>query len=301
MKRKFSLIHGLGILCLSACFAVAQEGDRPKGPPQGQGGPPGGGDAASRIAEFMKRADSDGDGKISKEEFIAMSRKETDDRFGRADGNGDGFIDQTEFASITQRMREGGGGMRRPGEGGPGGAPGGGEGGFRRPPGGEGGRPDGAPRPEGGARPEGGPPPGGPGGEGGFRRPEGGPPGQGGAPGQGGPGGGRMGGMFGDPKENFKRMDADGNGSVSEEEYIGAMNKLREMMQQRGGMRPGGEGGPGGAPGGQGGFRRPGGEGGAPGGGGEGGFRRPPVEGGDAPKPDAPAPKPEGDKPKDAA
>ena len=45
--------------------------------------------------------------------------------------------------------------------------------------------------------------------------------------------------MFGDPKESFKRMDADGNGSVSEEEYVAAMTKLREMMGNRGGQ-PGG-------------------------------------------------------------
>ena len=90
--------------------------------------------------------------------------------------------------------------------------------------------------------------------------------------------------MFGDPKESFKRMDADSNGSVSEEEYVSAMNRLREMM---------GRGGPGGQPGqgGPGGFRRPGGEGGPPSGGGEGGFRRPPVE---ETKPEA---KPEGEKP----
>jgi hypothetical protein len=101
--------------------------------------------------------------------------------------------------------------------------------------------------------------------------------------------------MFGDPKESFKRMDADGNGSVSEEEYVSAMNRLREMMGR------GGPGGPGGQPGqgGPGGFRRPGGEGGQPPGGGEGGFRRPPVE---EPKTEG---KPEGekpasDKPKDA-
>jgi hypothetical protein len=84
--------------------------------------------------------------------------------------------------------------------------------------------------------------------------------------------------MFGDPKEAFKRMDADGNGSVSEEEYIKATEKLREMMRNRGGQ-PGQPG----QPGQSGGFRRP--EGGPPGGapGGEGGFRRPPVEG-DKPK-----------------
>ena len=101
--------------------------------------------------------------------------------------------------------------------------------------------------------------------------------------------GGRGMGMFGDPKESFKRMDADGNGSVSEDEYIKATERLREMMRNRGGQP--------GQPG-QGGMRRPDGDrgpGGPPGGGGEGGFRRPPVEG------DKPAPKPEGDKSKDAA
>jgi hypothetical protein len=91
--------------------------------------------------------------------------------------------------------------------------------------------------------------------------------------------------MFGDPKESFKRMDADANGSVSEEEYVSAMNRFREMMGR------GGPGGPGGSQGSPGGFRRPGGEGGPPPGGGEGGFRRPPIE---ETKPEA---KPEGDKP----
>jgi hypothetical protein len=279
MKRHASFIIGLGFICLGVCFASAQEGGQPKGPPPG-------GDGAARLAEFMKRADTDGDGKISKDEFAGMSRKETDERFSRADGNGDGFIDQAEFGQITQRMRDASSGMRRPGgEGGP--RPGGeGEGGFRRPPG----APEGGSPPAGreGSRPSGGP-------EGG--RPPGGP--EGGRPGFGGPGGpegGRPGmagrGMFGDPKESFKRMDTDANGSLSEEEFVTAMNKLREAMGRGG---PGGQGTPGG-PGGEGGFRRPGGEGGRPPGGGEGGFRRPPVEEG---KPEGA--KPEGDKPKDAA
>lgn len=263
MKKHASFIVGLGFICLSACLATAQEGGQPKGPPPG-------GDGAARLAEFVKRADTDADGKISKDEFAALSRKETDERFGRADSNSDGFIDQAEFGQFAQRGRDGGAGMRRPGgDGGP--RPGGeGDGGFRRPPG----------SPEGGP-PNGGPPPGGP--EGG--RPGASGPGGPGAGSPGGPPGGGRGGMFGDPKESFKRMDADSNGSVSEEEYVSAMNRLREMMGRGG---PGGQGGSQGAPGG---FRRPGGEGGPPSGGGEGGFRRPPVE---ETKPEA---KPEGEKP----
>ena len=268
MKKHASFIFGLGFICLCVCFANAQEGDQPKGPLQG-------GDGAGRLAEFVKRADSDGDGKISKEEFAGMSRKETDERFTRADANADGFIDQAEFGQIAQRMRDtgGGGGMRRPE----------GEGGFRRPPGSpERGNPPPA-SPE-GARPQGAP-------EGG--RPPGGP--EGGRPGFDSPGGkegGRLGfagrGMFGDPKESFKRMDTDANGSVSEEEYVTAIQKLREMMGRGG---PSGQG----APGGDGGFRRPGGEGGRPPGGGESGFRRPPVEDGKSE-----GEKPASDKTKDA-
>lgn len=267
MKLKKTFIYGIGILCLT-CFASAQDGER-KGPPEGgrpggpPGGPQGGGDPAARLAEFIKRADTDGDGKISKAEFEGMGKKESEERFNRMDANSDGFVDQDEIGKISQMIRQGQGqgqgqGMRRP-EGGP---PG--EGGFRRPPGAEGERPKGAP--EGAGRPDG-------------ERPRGAP--EGGARPGGPDGGQRGGGMFGDPKETFKRMDADGNGSISEDEYIKATEKMREMMRSRGGQ-------PGGAPG-QGGARRP--EGGAPGG--EGGFRRPPTEGD--------APKPEGDKPKDAA
>lgn len=287
MKLKKSLLHGIGFLCL-ACLASAQDTppapppDKPAPPPERpQGGPPPG-DPGSRVAEFLKRVDSDGDGKISKDEFGNMGKREAEDRFSRMDGNKDGFVDQAEMTATAQNMRRGpdGQGMRRPG--GEGGPPGGGQG-FRRPPGGD--APQGQPQ-----RPQG-PPQGEP------QRP-GGPP-QGGSP-DGRPGGsmrpggegGRGMGMLGDPKENFKRMDADGNGSVSEDEYLKATERLREMMRSRGGF-PGGRGqGPGQGPGGSGGFRRPGTEGGPPGGG-DGGFRRPPVEG-DQPKPD-------GEKPKDGA
>ena len=269
MKLKKTLLYGFSILSLT-CLSSAQdapkgpppEGGPPGGPPPGgpQGGPPGGGDPSERIAAFIRNADTDNDGKISKDEFINMSKKGSEDRFGHMDANSDGFVDKEEVAKMAQaggrggpgQGGQGGQGMRRP-EGG--GSPGGEGGGFRRPPGGEGGSPGGSPggQPQGqGMRP---------GGEGGRGR-----------------------GMFGDPKENFKRMDADGNGSVSEEEYLKAMEKMREMFR-------GGQGGPG--------MNRPG-EGGGPPGEGQGGFRRPPVEG-DAPKGPAPAPAPAPDKPKDPA
>ena len=94
---------------------------------------------------------------------------------------------------------------------------------------------------------------------------------------------GAVGGLMGDPEESFKRMDQNGDGSISKEEFIQATSRLREMMRNRGGQ---------GGPGGEGGFRRPpgGGQGGP---GGEGGFRRPPTEEGAG----RPRPEVEGDKP----
>ncbi len=216
---------------LFAGSALAQEGNSPPpGAPQGRGNP----------AEMLKRADADGDGKVSKEEFLNARRADLEEAFGRLDTNSDGYIDEAEMTALAERVRGGPGrgpeGMRRPE----------GEGGFRRP---DGGRPEGEPgfrrppeggegRPEGMQRPEG---------EGGFRRPEGGPA-----------AGGERAGFMGD--QAFSRMDQNGDGVLSKEEFDQGMARLREAM--RGGLGRG-EGPPGG-------FRRPGGPEG------EGGFRRPP-------------------------
>lgn len=268
----------LSFLALGSCIAVAQDGA-----PKGEGG--------GRLAEFLKKADSDSDGKISKAEFDDFSKRDMGDRFSKMDQNTDGFVDPTEMSQIAEKMREGmkgraggeGGGFRRPG------GEGGSEGGFRRPPGDAPAGDKPMPKPEGDKprpRPEG-------------DRPEGDRP-------QGGPGGFNLDEVYGRMDKNtdgsvdkeeyaeyskqeiesrFTRMDENTDGKVSKEEMKTAMERMRNMMR-------GGQGGPGGPPGGQGdGMRRPGGEGGGfrrPGGegGGEGGgFRRPPAEG-DAPKKD---------------
>lgn len=285
MKPLKSIYCLLGLLSLSATLAIAQEGERKGPPPGGEGG------SGNRLGEFLKRADTSGDGKISKEEFGALSRGGGDERFAKMDANSDGYVDQTEIATIAEKMREGmrnrpageaaEGGFRRPGGEG-------GEGGSRRPPGE---RPEGAPRPE-GDRPAGGP-------EGG-RRPEGGP---------GGPGGAIMiDEVFGRMDKNsdgtvdkaeyvefsqqeiesrFSRVDQNTDGKLTKEEMKEGMERMRNMMRGPGG--PGGQRGPGGEGG-----RGPGGEGGPRRGpeGGEGGFRRPPSQEGEKS-----TPRPEFEKP----
>ena len=58
---------------------------------------------------MLKRLDSDGDGKISKEEAPERMRE----RFDQIDTNGDGFIDEAEQKALIENMRrrfaEGGG------------------------------------------------------------------------------------------------------------------------------------------------------------------------------------------------
>lgn len=266
MKLRSTLV----LSALLAGSAFSQDGERPR-PPGGPGGPPPDG---RNPGEMLKRADADGDGKVSKDEFLKARANEMDEAFGRLDANADGFIDQPEVDQIAERMRAAGrggpDGMRRPeGEGmrRPEG-----EGGFRRPPEG----PDGRPGGEGMRRPEG---------EGGFRRPEGGDR----------PAGGRPEGAAAFMDQAFGRMDQDGNGQLSRDEFNQGMTRMREMMG-RGGMARGE------------GPRGPGPDGRGPGA--EGGFRRPPQQDGDGPgkpRPDlesekpAPAPdKPAPEKKEDA-
>ncbi|TDU69388.1 EF hand domain-containing protein [Prosthecobacter fusiformis] len=269
MKSPKTTICLLGLLSISTTFSMAQEGERKGPPPGGEGG-------GNRLGEFLKRADANADGKISKEEFGTISRGGGDDRFAKMDANSDGFVDEAEMKAIGDKMREG---MRgRPG------GEGKGEGGFRRPPEGAP-KPDGdRPGPDGGRRPEGGPP-----------RGPGGPDGPGGAA--------MMDEVFGRMDKNsdgtvdkeeyvefskqevenrFARADADADGKLTKEEMKAGMERMRNAMRG-----PGGPGGPG-----RDGGRGPGGPDGGPrrGGpeGGEGGFRRPPSQDGDkgSPRPE---------------
>ena len=146
-------------------------------------------------AEMVKRADADGDGKVSRDEFIKARTAGLEQAFARMDTDGDGKLDEKEVeAGAAQARAMGPAGF----------------GGFRRPD---------ADRPQrpGGDRPQ------------------------------------RPGAMA---EQGFDRMDADGDGKLSKEEFAAGMKRLRELMQQGGAglggpRRPGGDRGP------EQGFRRP--------------------------------------------
>lgn len=163
--------------CVPAAVAVAQ-------PPMD-----------SSPAEMVKRADADGDGKVSRDEFIKARTTALEQAFARMDTDGDGKLDEKEVEAGAAQARAIGPAGRA---------------GFRRPD---------ADRPQrpGGDRPQ------------------------------------RPGAMA---EQGFDRMDADGDGKLSKEEFATGMKRLRELMQQGGAglggpRRPGGDRGP------EQGFRRP--------------------------------------------
>ncbi len=172
---RLSLVVVLG--CVPAAVAVAQ-------PPM-----------EASPAEMVKRADTDGDGKVSRDEFIKARTTALEQAFARMDTDGDGKLDEKEVEAGAAQAR-----AMAPA----------GRAGFRRPD---------ADRPQ---RP-------------GTDRPQ------------------RPGAMA---EQGFDRMDADGDGKLSKEEFAAGMKRLRDLMQQGGAglggpRRPGGDRGP------EQGFRRP--------------------------------------------
>lgn len=157
-------------------------------------------------AEMLKRADADGDGKVSRDEFVKARTASIEATFARMDTNGDGHLDEGEAEAAAEQMRTMMAGGRE---------------GFRRP---EAARPQ---RP-GSGRPQ----------RTGENRPQ--------RPGNA---------MFGE--EAFKRLDRDGDGTLSREEFDEGMARMREFMQRSGAGSEGPRGMDRGERGPEQGFRRP--------------------------------------------
>ena len=76
--------------------------------------PPVGRDPGDRL----RRADADGDGRVTRDEFIKARSSELEAAFARLDADGNGAIDDKEMAAAAERMRSAGGreGPPRPAE-----------------------------------------------------------------------------------------------------------------------------------------------------------------------------------------
>ena len=90
-------------------FLEKMESQRPDGPPPGP--PPGGADPSKMAEELFKKADTDGDGQITKDELAAALPQDgngpsVDDIFTDADTNGDGVISQSELEASMKKAQE---------------------------------------------------------------------------------------------------------------------------------------------------------------------------------------------------
>lgn len=54
----------------------------------------------------FKEADSNGDGKVSHDEFQTARSKHADEHFKKMDSNGDGFVDEAEHKALKQQMKD---------------------------------------------------------------------------------------------------------------------------------------------------------------------------------------------------
>ena len=67
--------------------------------------PPVGRDPGDRL----RRADADGDGRVTRDEFIKARSSDLEAAFARLDADGNGAIDDEEMAAAAERMRSAGG------------------------------------------------------------------------------------------------------------------------------------------------------------------------------------------------
>jgi Ca2+-binding EF-hand superfamily protein len=221
MKTKLSILTVTAAIGCAITMLRAEDAPKPPATSEGRpGAPAGGGDPKARLEEMFKKMDTNGDGKISKEEYLAFEKQQAEERFSKIDTNNDGSIDVKEFEEAARKLSE----ARR-------GQQGAQSGGFRRPEGsGDGNRPRPSAADGGGAAPGGG--------RGGF-------------------GGGGMAEIYRKVNESgsitkeefqkitteqFDKLDANHDGKITKDELDAAIAKMREAFGNRG--QGGAEGGP---------------------------------------------------------
>ena len=96
------VILTLAALFVSASLALAA--DEPKKPGDGKGGKDG---KRPNPEEFFKRLDTNADGSVSKDEYLASPRAKQDpakgaENFGKMDKDSDGKLTKEEFAAMAK-------------------------------------------------------------------------------------------------------------------------------------------------------------------------------------------------------
>ncbi len=96
LASKRGIIAGALFFSITALpLVAAAEGKGPSGqPPHGKA-------MGHHFQQMMQKLDSDGDGRISQQEFMSHQRE----KFSRMDHNGDGYIDDQERQAMRERMK----------------------------------------------------------------------------------------------------------------------------------------------------------------------------------------------------
>ncbi len=96
MKLNKLAILFAGLFALSTTLAFAKHGELHEGEPR---------ESEHHSAERGAKADADGDGKMSYEEYRASKEKKSERQFKKMDTNGDGYIDAAEKQAQKDKMK----------------------------------------------------------------------------------------------------------------------------------------------------------------------------------------------------
>jgi hypothetical protein len=92
MKRAVCFLTALALVIGISVAAQAQAQDDAASAPRGEKG--------------FKVLDANGDGKVSKEEFLAASQKRAEARFAKLDKDNKGYLTKEDFLAAREKARE---------------------------------------------------------------------------------------------------------------------------------------------------------------------------------------------------